>query len=54
MTIFPVLVFVVYAAISIFVLTLIARFVSAHEHVAESLQSIANSLRDKGNNSKGA
>lgn len=43
----PFVFFVVYIALAIFVLTLISRFVAAHERVADSMEKIAQSLHER-------
>jgi hypothetical protein len=47
MSYLPFVFFIVYAAVTIFVLTLIARFVSAHERVADSIEKVARALQEK-------
>jgi hypothetical protein len=45
MQIFPFVLIIVYLGISIFVLTLIARFVTAHERIAAALETTASNSR---------
>lgn len=48
MTYLPVLIAAVYLAVTVFVLSLLSRFVSAHERVAKALEEVAR-RNERGN-----